>query len=278
MERIAAGFALAEAPVWDGDGTLWVSDAIGGGLRGLGLDGSERAVLVPERRGIGGAALHVSGGILVSGRDVALLDRAGEPAVVAGRPDGCTGFNDLAPTPDGGVLVGGLAFRPFAGEAPAPGILLHLSPSGQASVWDRGSIVWPNGIAFSDDGSVVYACDYQGGTVLRSPWTPGQPASLQPWWESPSGEADGLAVDAHGHVLVALGSGGGIARVDPAGQVDRVIDVPAPFVASCAFAGNGLEALVATTAGDRWDQPGGGVFVADAPVPGLPLPVVQIQT
>lgn len=43
----------------------------------------------------------------------------------------------------------------------------------------------------------------------------------------PDGQPDGLAVDAEGDVWVALGPGGGIARLTPEGELRARYDVPA---------------------------------------------------
>src|SRR5882757_4530079 len=97
----------------------------------------------------------------------------------------------------------------------------------------------------------MYAADYDTGTVLRGRWTgpdPDAPPRLEPWWSSPSGQADGLAVDEAGGVLVALGTGAGVARIRPDGALDHVLPVPAAFVSSVCFAGEQLRDLIITTA------------------------------
>jgi sugar lactone lactonase YvrE len=124
----------------------------------------------------------------------------------------------------------------------------------------------------------VYAADFDSGAVLRGRWSTDTPPRLQRWWSSPSGQADGLAGEAGG-VLVALGSGAGVARIHPDGTLDHVLAVPAAFVSSVCFAGERLGDLVITTGGRTGDgQPGGAVLRIPAAVPGLPLPPVTIPT
>ncbi|HWH33249.1 MAG TPA: SMP-30/gluconolactonase/LRE family protein [Egibacteraceae bacterium] len=271
MRLLATGFALAEAPTLTDDGTLLVSSALGGGLRRLSRDGDTLELLVPERKGIGGAALDMAGRPIVSGRDVVRLGD-GEPAVLLPRGEPVTGFNDIAATPEGGLLAGALHFSPLGGGAPVPGTLRYRAPDGAVSVWHQG-IAWPNGIGFSPDGATVYVVDYPGGIVLAGPWDPRRPGALTPLCTSPSGQFDGLAVAADGSLLVALAGGGGVGWFSPDGALREVLDVPANFVSSVCFAGDGLTDLIVTTL-DNTVRPeeGGAVFLAPAPVPGAPVP------
>jgi gluconolactonase len=282
VKPLASGFLLAEAPTLDGAGNLWVADTLGGGIRILAADGSECRIL-PDRRGIGGMALHADGDVLVSGRDIVAV-RLGRAATTQRSAElsatvravlsdpRATGFNDLGAGPGGELLCGVLTYRPLRGDPPAPGRLRVVT--GVADHRDiDGEVWWPNGVAV--DSGLLYLSDFATGTVLRAGWAEG--SRLQPWWSSPSGEADGLAVDASGAVLVALGRGAGVARVLPDGTLDTVIEVPASFVASVCFAGPDLDRLIVTTA-DNTDDPalGGCVFETKPPVPGAALPRVSV--
>lgn len=272
MEMIATGFGLAEAPTWCEDGSLLVSDVLGGGVRRLRLDGEQAEVPEGRRRGIGGIALDERGGVIVSGRDVVRLRADGEAELLLAREEPVTGFNDIAATPEGGLLAGALHFAPFGGGEPVPGTLRHRAPDGTTRVWSTG-VLWPNGIGFSPDGATVYVCDYAAGVVLRGAWDPDAEGVLEPFWSSPSGHCDGLAVAADGSVMVALAAGGGVAWIDQNGIVRQRIDVPATFVASVCFAGVDLSELIVTTLDNtvRPDE-GGAVFRWPAPVPGAPVP------
>ena len=272
FDVLASGFGLAEGPTVGPGGVLYVSDALLGGVRRLDPDGGERHLLA-GRRGIGGLALHATGGLLASGRDVVLLDGEQVRPVLADAA--ATGFNDLGVGPGGELLVGVLRYRPLRGEAPRPGAIWSLGADGGRVAFEA-ELNWPNGLAVSADGW-VYAADYATGTVLRGRWSADTPPLLQPWWSSPSGQADGLAVDQAGGVLVALGTGAGVARVGPDGVLDHVLEVPAAFVSSVCFAGDDRTDLIVTTS-DQTEagQPGGGVLRTRASVPGLPVPPVTI--
>jgi sugar lactone lactonase YvrE len=269
VRRFASGLVFPEAPLAALDGTVFVSDVIGGGLHHLSADGVVLEVLAPDRRGIGGAALDQRGDPVVTGRDVASLQQ-GRPATLLPAADGVTGYNDLGVTVDGHLVVGALTYRPLAGEPATPGRLYVIDPDGTTRCWDDGSTLWPNGIATSADGAWLYVADFATGVVLRSPW-PAETAALTPWATSPRGQADGLAVDRSGGVWLALGEGAGVARFDERGRLDHVVEIPSTFVSSVCFRVDAHELLV--TAADDVAAPtaGGSVFVVDVGEAGVPL-------
>jgi gluconolactonase len=270
VRRLCAGLGFPEAPVALADGTIYVSDVIGGGVHRLAPDGTVVGVLAPGRRGIGGAVLDARGDLVVSGRDLVALRPDGEILPRLTAPPGVMGFNDLGVTPTGQLLVGALTFKPLAGDPPSPGRIYVVEPDGAPRCWDDGSTTWPNGIASSPGGEWVYVADFATGAVLRAPW-PAEDAALEPWATSPSGQADGVAVDAAGGVWVALGAGGAVARFHPSGEIDRVVPVPSTFVSSLCFRPDSHEIVI--TAADDCEGPaaGGCVFVTEVPEVGLGL-------
>src|SRR3954464_12818634 len=163
MERIAAGYSLAEAPVPASDGGLFFSDVLGGGVYRWSPGSGQVETVIPKRRGVGGMALHAEGGLVVSGRDVSHVAANGEKRMLFA-DDAIRGVNDLTVDPDGDVVVGVLRFRPFAGEDPVPGEFVRISD--RATV--LGGILWTNGCAYSPDGATFYGCDYHRGLVLAA--------------------------------------------------------------------------------------------------------------
>jgi gluconolactonase len=251
MEVLAEGFVLAEAPLAGPDGSIYFSDAVGGGVRRIDADGRVEVVL-ERRRGVGGMAWHRDGGLVVTGRTVQVEGRDLLPA-----QPGVTGFNDMGVADDGTFWAGALTFNPFEGEDPAPGAVFK----GALRVETPG-IRWPNGIGFSPDGRVAYVCDFADGVVHAGP---ADGDSLEPWVRSPRGSFDGLAVDADGGVWVALGAGCGVARFSGDGALDSILDVDSDFVTSMCFAGDG-DLVITTNAAVLREHVG---------VRGRPIPVVQ---
>jgi gluconolactonase len=125
MQQVATGYGLIEGPVWDPARGLYFSDVLNGGVHLLDRAGNV-SLAVPKRRGIGGMALHASGGLVVGGRDIAwvsLSDGGMRSLLSLDSIPGATGFNDLPTDRAGRLYVGSLAFRVFGGETPKPGHL-----------------------------------------------------------------------------------------------------------------------------------------------------------
>ncbi len=203
-ELLAWGFALAEAPLPDATSgsELLVASTLGGGVRRIALaDGSEDGELFPDRRGIGGLVHATGGGLVATGPRCRRAGSWWDPA----QPGSAQGHRSDRVQRPGGDPRG----RPAGRGAAVPTLCRRASHTrrsrpaarGLASTWDRGTLTWPNGLAFSPDGRVLYAADLATGIVHRALWQDGQPAALTPWVSSPSGQADGLAVDAAGQVL-----------------------------------------------------------------------------
>lgn len=254
MERIAEGFSLAEAPVVASDGSLLVADVLGGGVRRFDRDGVELSPVVEGRRGIGGMGLLADGRIVMSGRDLSVVDATGTTTVLAGLQSGGTGYNDLTVTAADTVIAGMLTFRPFAGDAPSPGVLVSVDRDGTVATAAL-PFSWPNGVGFSGSGDAFLIADFATGVVHRSPWTGSiTELHLEPWVTSPTGDADGLAVSDAGDAWVAGGAGRNVLRYDTEGTFIGALAVPDDFVSSCCFWPPG-DRLAITT--------GTGLFVHD---------------
>lgn len=91
------------------------------------------------------------------------------------------------------------------------------------------------------------------------------------------GLPDGSCLDAEGYIWNCRVAGGGcVVRFSPAGEVDRVLDLPCSWPTSCAFGGDGLRTLFVTSAriglrtSDIEANPiEGGLLAVDVCVPGV---------
>jgi gluconolactonase len=279
MERVATGYGLIEGPVWDPVG-LYFSDVINGGVFLLDRTGKVSTV-VPKRRGIGGMALHESGGLIVGGRDIAcvsLKDGTSKTLLALDAIAGATGFNDLTADQAGRVYVGSLAFKVFAGETPRPGHLHIIDLDGSMRTVSDG-ILLTNGLGFSPDGKLLYHCDARGSYVRVYDVKDG--GNLGPWRKFASlGEdrvPDGLKVAEDGSVWVADAHGGRVAVFNTDGTHRRDIAVPLPMVTSLCFAGDDLRDLYIVTGSRGGPQENcGSIFRMRAEVAGLPLPPARV--
>src|SRR5512143_4372597 len=140
MERVATGYGLIEGPVWDPGKGLYFSDVLNGGVHLLDRAGKV-SLAVPKRRGIGGMALHASGGLIVGGRDIAwvsLKDGSMKSLLSLDAIAGATGFNDLTTDAAGRIYVGSLAYRVFGGDPPRPGHLHVIDLDGRMRTLSDG--------------------------------------------------------------------------------------------------------------------------------------------
>lgn len=126
----------------------------------------------------------------------------------------------------------------------------------------------PNGIAFDFDYEYLYIGSFGGGTVHRLHIESG---TLELYGED-IGEwgLDGLIVDACGNVYVTDYGPGIVYKVDPDGQHEVVVDLPALWIPNLHF-GSGVGGwsrdLLYVMSFDS-DQ----VFALDLGIPGIPLP------
>src|SRR3954468_220478 len=280
MERVATGYGLIEGPVWDSDRGLYFSDVLNGGVFLLDRAG-QISTAVPKRRGIGGMALHASGGLVVGGRDIAcgsLKDGATKPLRALEAIPGATGFNARTTDKAGRIYVGSLAFRVFGGETPKPGHLHVIDMDGKMRTLSDG-VLLTNGLGFSPDGKKLYHCDARGPYVRVYDVKEG--GNVGPWRKFASlgedGVPDGLRVGRDGSVWVADAHGGRGAVFNADGSRRQDIAVPLPMVTSLCFAGDDLRDLYIVT-GSRGGphENCGSIFRMRADVAGLPLPPARV--
>lgn len=269
MERVASGYQLVEAPVATNDGGVVFSDVLGGGVYEWSPNSGEVSTVLEKRRGIGGMARHRDGGLVMSGRDVIHLGTDGQSRTIYTPAEGVAGINDLTVDPNGRIVVGQLRFRPFAGESPVPGEFVTLDGLADPRVV-IDDVLWVNGCQFSPDGSIFYGCDVHRGIVLAADRHPdGTYVGRRVLIESPTGVADGMAVDETGALWVALGPSGSIGRFSPDGELDYEIHTDAKFIASVCFGGDDGRDLFATSIGQDGDT--GAVFHGRVAVAGAPI-------
>jgi sugar lactone lactonase YvrE len=268
---LARAHGLLEGPRLASDGEIVYSDVIAGGVFGCSPEGIVREIL-PKRRGIGGILAHRDGGWVLSGRNVLHLAHDGGQRVLFEDPQAC-GFNDLCSTAAGDVLAGVLRYRPLAGEPPREGQLVCIGRDGEARVLSE-ELLWPNGIGVAPDRQTIYVSDYARRLVLA---VSADGRRTSEFAQSPSGSADGLAVDCEGGVWIALGEGGGVARFHPDGRLDEVVALPATFISSLSFGGPDLRHVLISTADNRVSPELGGTLLrARSEVAGLPVAPVAV--
>jgi gluconolactonase len=275
FELLVTGRGLLEGPCVDAEDRLYFSDTQKGGIFRRDPDG-EIATLIPKRRGVGGIALHIDGGIVVTGRDVCHV-RDGKSRIVFGTQD-IPGFNDLFSDAEGRILVGSLRSHAIgSGQAQETGELYRIDAGGTAKMLYE-NVAMSNGIATSPDGSRLYHNDSARNQVLVHDATEsGGFANRRVFAQAPRGVPDGLAVDEDGCVWIAAYGGGCITRFAPNGRLDRHLEVPAKIVTSLCFGGSDRREIYLVTA-DNTDDPalGGCIFRTRVETPGLRIELAQV--
>lgn len=282
-EQISTGHGLLEGPLWTPAGLL-VADATVGGVFSV-TDSGQTETVIEHRRGIGGMALHASGGVVISGRNVAVKGLVGSDDTQThvlrenDPSNGVVGYNDLTVDAHGRVYVGSLAFvASESRDADKPGQLFCIDLDGSSRVV-ADDVLLTNGLGFSPDGSLLYHADTLRSTVhvydvddrgglgpKRSFVTTGD-----------DGQPDGLAVDAAGNVWVALPHSGEVGCFNPGGQRVGSIRIDVPMVTSLTFGGDDLRDLYIVSGSEGLDTDrGAGVFKARVETPGLPAAVCRV--
>ncbi|WP_460450032.1 SMP-30/gluconolactonase/LRE family protein [Alsobacter sp. SYSU BS001988] len=240
---------LGECPCWrPQEQALYWIDAFAPAVRRLGPDG--RVTSWPMPRVIGSFGFRRSGGLVAALQDgFALLDlEAGTARTLVDpephRPDNV--LNDGKCDRAGRFWCGS---RDATLTAPT-GSLYRLDPDGSASRMDTGFIV-SNGLAFSPDDRTLYFADSRAETVFAYDFDLGEGriSNRRTFFSTRDieGRCDGATVDSDGFYWCALVHGGRIARIDPTGRIDRLIELPVRHPTMCAFGGPALDVLYVTS-------------------------------
>lgn len=275
VETLAWGYGLIEGPRVDAEDNLYFSDVRGGGVFVRHRDGVIDTV-VPKRRGVGGIALHVDGGLVISGRDICHV-RNGETRTLL-KLD-VPGYNDLFTDAAGRVLVGTLRSDPFATDESdrLMGECWRIEAEGEATEL-YGGVALTNGIGFSPDASVLYHSDTANYGVWAHDVTgEGAVSNRRFLVQREDLQPDGLAVDTDGVVWVADFGLGSVRGFSPAGEEIERVEVPAQFVTSVCFGGADRRDMYIVTADNTVDgDRRGTIFRTRAAVAGVPVPFARI--
>jgi sugar lactone lactonase YvrE len=279
MDALATGYGLIEGPVWAPGRGLYFSDVANGGVHLLEPSGDVTTVL-PHRRGIGGMARHVDGGLVVGGRNIAFKSLSDDRTVVlldSAAIPGAIGFNDLTTDRAGRIYVGSLAFQVLRRETAKPGHLHVIDLDGGLRTLSDG-VMLTNGLAFSPDGTRLYHSDSISDLVrVYDVRDDGSVGAWRPFATLGGAVPDGIATAEDGSVWVALAQGGAVAVFAPDGAERVRIPVPLPMVTSVCFGGDDLGDLYVVTGSQQGPHENcGTVFRTRVDVPGVLRPPARV--
>jgi sugar lactone lactonase YvrE len=190
---------------------------------------------------------------------------------------GVVRMNDGACDPAGRFWAGSMAYD----ASPGAGSLYRYDAPGQ---WVRtlADLTISNGIGWSPDGRSMYHVDSGAGTVsvLAYDVRDGTASDRRPLIaiDPDRGVPDGLCVDAHGDLWVAIWGGGEVHRYSPSGTLETVVRLPVSQPTSCALGGpDGRTLFIATarlglSTDEAGQQPDAGlIFACGVETPGPPV-------
>ena len=271
---------VGEGPSWDApSGTLLWVDILGRLVqRHDPLSGRTLTHELPQQ--VGAAVPRVTGGLALALEDgvwVADADTGTPRRIAPIEPDDPqTRLNDAKVDRRGRLWAGTMAHD----ARPNAGALYRIDPDATVELI-VDDVTISNGTDWSPDDRFMYYIDTTTYRVdvFDYDLATGRATGRRPLIELPreAGLPDGMTVDAEGFLWVAFFGGWAVRRYTPAGKPDRVIEIPAAQVTSCAFGGADLGDLYITTAraglseDELRAQPlAGGLFVARPGVRGLP--------
>jgi sugar lactone lactonase YvrE len=260
---------LGECPLWDErcQALFWI-DSKRCQVHCLADNGERSQWTLPQE--IGSIALCDSGRLLVAlVSDIGFLDLgsgAFEPLARVPHPAERMRLNDGRADRAGRFLVGSLQLAPAA----AVGELYQVQPSGELRILDRGVRV-SNCLAFSPDGRTLYYADSLSHQIRCYDYhgDSGQASGMRVFADTSAlgSGPDGAAIDAQGHLWVALVMKGQLARFRPDGSLERLLDLPTPHPSCPCFGGPEWDTLYVTSLSDtgntiKTDDPRAGRLLA----------------
>lgn len=249
---------LGEGPIWDyRRGVLFWVDIRSRAIHVYDPIAS-RDHAIDAGQEVGCVALRSSGGLIFAGREgFAELDiESGRIAALLDPERHLPGnrFNDGKVDPRGRFWAGTMNTE----GKQTRGALYCLYPDFSLRTMLTGVSV-SNGLAWTADQKTLYYIDTATQEVAAFDFDAetGDLSARRAAIRVPpeKGKPDGMTMDSEGMLWVALWGGGAVTRWNPRdGRLLATIEVPAPNVTSCAFAGLRMDELYITTARQGLDQ------------------------
>lgn len=184
-----------------------------------------------------------------------------------------TRWNDAKVSPDGFLFLNTLTYALEPGAA----ALYRVHPDDLKLERILSGTTISNGMGWNQAGDTFYFIDTPTGGIDAFDYRDGEISKKRTIWrteDKSQGLPDGMCVDAEDGIWAAFWNGGCLRRIDPHSgyRVTEEIRFPVPHVTSCAFAGDKLQYLIATTAhqGETENKQAGMTFILEPGVLGTP--------
>jgi len=278
-----------EGPTWNGQaGTLdWV-DIAGQCIHRFDPRSGED-VCIPTGQDIGAIGLRSRGGYILALRDGFALMEEGTSRwsmlAEVEAADLTMRMNDGKADGRGRFWAGTIPYDPLPFEpGSGRGALYRLDPDGTVTRVLTGLGI-SNGLDWTMDDRTMYFIDSFDWTIDCFDFDLSEGSlgnrrkilDVENDTSSPAGLsiADGMTLDAEGHLWIAMYGKGEVHRYTPTGCLEAIVDVDATGVSSCAFGGDDLGDLYITSqsrmpGGDDPRRHPGGLFRVRPGVSGRP--------
>lgn len=160
-----------------------------------------------------------------------------------------TRWNDAKVSRSGDLWLGSMTYDVISQAAG----LYRYTPNSSFLELIVDDVSLSNGLDWSSDNKEFFYIDTLTGGVDRFTLeSDGRTIShRQVMWKIPEGSTalpDGMAIDVEDGLWVALWGGSKVIRIDKNAEVTAEINLPAPNITSCVFAGPNLDTLIITSA------------------------------
>ena len=238
LSLVADGLSWPESPRW-WDDALWFSDVHN--FRLMKLRPGERAQCVAQVPGRPAGLGFMPDGrlLLATALDKKLwwVSKTGELDLALDLSAQAEGpLNDMVVDRTGRAWVGETGFDLLKGEKERPGTLFSWMPGGvpQAAAND---VLFPNGIAISEDHQTLYLSETFGNRISAFDMRPDGTLSNQRTHALLEGRPDGLCLDVEGGLWIALLWQQEFHRIDRSGHITNRIKLDGERAISCVLAG-----------------------------------------
>ena len=273
------GLGFGESPRWH-DGRLWVCNWGAGAVIAVDPGGRSEVMLTVPTTIPFSIDWDLEGRLLVvSGREGLLLRQEAGGALttfadLTGLSGGC---NEIVVDGRGSAYVNGSRFDPATPGAPAPGVIVQVTPDGGARKVAEG-FAFPNGMAVTPDNRTLIIAESHGRRLTALDIDADGGLSHQRVWANlGDGAPDGICIDAEGAVWYADVPNRRCVRVAQGGEVLQTVEVDRGCFACMLGGADGATLFIAAAEWRGMDkisepQSSGQVLAVRAPAPGAGWP------
>jgi sugar lactone lactonase YvrE len=275
LHTLLTGLMFGESPRWH-DGRLWFSDFGTQEVGAVDLTGSHEVIARIEGAPMGLGFLPDGRLLIVSMRDGLLLRREHDGRLVTHADLSALSrypWSDLVVDGRGNAYLGNLGFN-FPGGAFAPGILVLVTPNGQARQV-AGGCEFANGMVVTPDNtSLILAESYGHRLTAFDIESDGSLSNRRVWADLGDGYPDGMCLDVENAVWYADVPARRCVRVREEGEIVQTIDLDRGCFA-CMLGGTDRRTLFLMAAQyppTSWGPEAartGQVLTIKAPAPGV---------